>query len=74
MSWQAVSFLYQLPHDTQHNNEKCDSIMALRTAIKRNTQFNFVQYPDAECFGAFADPEAVFLVVCDPSMNELWAT
>ncbi len=20
------------------------------------------------------DPEAVFLVVCDPSMNELWAT
>jgi len=31
--------------------------MALRTTIKRNTQFNFMQYSDAECFGAYADPE-----------------
>jgi hypothetical protein len=33
---------------------------------------HYAEFPYAECCGAqWICPEAVFLVVCDPSMNEL---
>ncbi len=33
-----------------------------------------LQYTQKKAYSIVKQSEAVFLVVCDPSMNELWAT
>jgi len=44
--------------------------MNLPLAIEVWTRLNFNKFGNIYAY----KPEAVFLVVCDPSMNELWAT